>query len=223
MREDRNPVPVETQLVLVTPVIGDPSEFLPVLSAALAAGPVAAVIARFEASDERTLVNRIKELAPRVQAGGAALMVEAPVEAVTRGGADGAHLVYQADALAEAVARLAPQRMVGVAGLKSKDDAMAAGEAGADYVMFGEPAVSRHAEKNGVVPPFHAVVERVAWWAEVFQVPVVGFAPDIPSVAALAGVHADFVALGSPVWEHPSGVAAAVTEALGLIRSGIAA
>jgi len=46
MREDRNPVPVETQLVLVTPVIGDPSEFLPVLSAALAglAGGTKAIV-----------------------------------------------------------------------------------------------------------------------------------------------------------------------------------
>jgi thiamine-phosphate pyrophosphorylase len=217
MREDRNPAPVVTQLVLVTPVLGDPAAFLPALSAALGAGPVAAVIARFEASDERTLVNRIKELAPKVQAGGAALMVEGPVEAAVRGGADGVHLVYEPEALAEAVSRLAPQRMVGVAGLKSKDDAMAAGEAGADYVMFGEPAVSRHVEKNGVVPPFHAVVERVAWWAEVFEVPVVGHAPDIAGAAVLARVHADFVALGAPVWDHAGGPAAAVAEALALI------
>ncbi|MGU9979045.1 thiamine phosphate synthase [Phreatobacter sp. HK31-P] len=223
MREDRNPAPVVTQLVLVTPVLGDPADFLPALSAALAAGPVAAVIARFEASDERTLVNRIKELASTVQAGGAALMVEGPVEAVVRGGADGIHLVYQPELLSEAVSRLAPQRMVGVAGLKSKDDAMASGEAGADYVMFGEPAVSRHAEKNGVVPPFHAVVERVAWWAEVFEVPVVGHTPDIAGAAALAKVHADFVALGAPVWDHPEGPAAAVAEALARIKSGPAA
>ena len=94
---------------------------------------------------------------------------------------------------------------------------MAAGEAGADYVMFGEPAVSRHVEKNGVVPPFHAVVERVAWWAEVFEVPVVGHAPDIAGAAALAKVHADFVALGAPVWDHAGGPAAAVAEALALI------
>jgi thiamine-phosphate pyrophosphorylase len=220
MREDRNPAPVVTQLVLVTPVLGDSAEFLPALSAALAAGPVAAVIARFEASDERTLVNRIKDLAPRVQAGSAALMVEGPVEAVVRGGADGIHLVYEPDALAEAVSRLAPQRMVGVAGLKSKDDAMAAGEAGADYVMFGEPAVSRHAEKNGVVPPFHAVVERVAWWAEVFEVPVVGYAPDIEGAAALAKVNADFVALGAPVWDHAEGPAVAVARALALMAPG---
>lgn len=223
MRDSRNPDPVETQLVLVTPLLEDPEGFVPILAGALAAGPVAAVIARFAPCDERTLVNRIKVLAPAAQKGGAALMAEASVDAVARGGADGIHLRFQAETLAEAVSRLAPQRMVGVGGLKSKDDAMAAGEAGADYVMFGEAQSSRYAEKDGVLPPFHAVVERVAWWAEVFQVPVVGFAPDIAGVEALARARADFVALGEPVWDHPEGPAAAVGAALALIRAGAAA
>lgn len=223
MRDSRNPDPVETQLILVTPHLEDPEGFVPILAGALAGGPVAAVIARFAACDERTLVNRIKTLAPVAQAAGAALMAEASVEAVARGGADGIHLRYQAETLAEAVARLAPQRMVGVGGLRSKDDAMAAGEAGADYVMFGEAQVSRYAEKDGVLPPFHAVVERVAWWAEVFQVPVVGFAPDLAGVEALSRVRADFVALDAPVWDHGAGPAAAVAEALALIRAGTVA
>lgn len=223
MRDSRTPDPVETQLVLVTPVLDDPEDFASVLAKALAVGPVAAVIGRFAACDERTLVNRIKVLTPVAQKGGAAFMAEAPAEAVTRGGADGIHLLYQAEAVAEAVARLSPQRMVGVGGLKSKDDAMAAGEAGADYVMFGEPQSSRYAEKDGVLPPFHAVVERVAWWAEVFQVPAVGFAPDLAGTEALARVRADFVALAGPVWDHPAGPAAAVAEALALARAGAAA
>jgi thiamine-phosphate pyrophosphorylase len=223
MRDSRTPDPVDTQLVLVTPLLEDPEAFLPVLAGALAAGAVAAVVGRFAPCDERTLVNRIKALAPVVQKAGAAFMAEAPVEAVMRGGADGIHLVYAAEAVAEAVSRLAPQRMVGVGGLKSKDDAMAAGEAGADYVMFGEAQVSRYAEKDGVLPPFHAVVERVAWWAEVFQVPVVGFAPDVAGAEALARARADFVALGQPVWDHPEGPAAAVAAALALMRAGAAA
>ena len=41
---------------------------------------------------------------------------------------------------------------------------MLAAEAGADYVMFGEP------DENGARPAFAAVEERVAWWAEVFEI-----------------------------------------------------
>ena len=47
---------------------------------------------------------------------------------------------------------------------------MLAAEAGADYVMFGEPDAAGHR------PSFEAIAERVAWWAEVFEPPCVGFA-----------------------------------------------
>lgn len=223
MPNDRSTEAAPTQLVLVTPVIADPAGFAESLGAALSGGGVAAVIARFEPADDRTLINRVKALAPVVQGAGAALMVEASVEVATRAGADGIHLPFAPDAVGDAVSRLAPQRMVGVGGLRSRDDAMAAGEAGADYVMFGEPIVSRHAEKNGQLPPFAAVVERVGWWAELFEVPVVGLAQDIAGVAALTQVGADFAALGDPVWSHPQGPAAAVAEARAQIAAGITA
>lgn len=213
----------ETQLVLVTPLIEAPEAFLPALEAALAAGPVAAVVARLAAPDDRASVNVVKVLARVVQAAGSALLIEGAIDAVARGGADGLHLVYDEARVAEAIERLAPERMVGVAGLKSRDDAMSAGEKGCDYVMFGEPMVSRYADKNGVLPPFAAVVERVSWWAEVFQIPVVGFSPDIAGAGVLARVHADFVALGDAVWAHPDGPAKAVAAALAELRGGAAA
>ncbi len=223
MPDHRSSDAAPTQLVLVTPVITDPASFSEALGAALSAGGVAAVIARFAPADDRTLVNRVKALAPLVQGAGAALMVDAAVEVATRAGADGIHLAFAPDAVGDAVSRLAPQRMVGVGGLRSRDDAMAAGEAGADYVLFGEPIVSRHAEKNGQMPPFAAVVERVGWWAELFEVPVVGLAQDIAGVAALARVRADFAALGDPVWSHPDGPAAAVAAARALLAAETAA
>ncbi|QCI69351.1 thiamine phosphate synthase [Phreatobacter stygius] len=211
---------VETQLVLVTPPIAAPEAFLPALEAALAGGPVAAVIARLATPDDRASVNVVKTLARLVQAKGCALMVEGAIDTVARGGADGLHLIFDEARVTEAIERLAPDRMVGVAGLKSRDDAMSAGEKGCDYVMFGEPMVSRHAEKNGVLPPFAAVVERVGWWAEVFQIPVVGFSPDIAGAGALAQVNADFVALGDAVWAHPDGPTKAVAAALAALRQG---
>lgn len=212
----RNPEPSQsqTQLVLVTPVIEAADAFAAVLDGALSAGPVAAVIARLGEADERAQVNAVKILAPVVQKHGTALIVEASAAVAARGGADGCHLQFESQRLADAVASLSPQRMVGVGGLKSRDDAMEAGDRGADYVMFGEPIMSRHAEKNGQLPPFHAVVERVGWWAELFEVPVIGFAPDMEGAAALAAVSADFVALSDPVWNHAGGPNSGVAEAL---------
>ncbi|HEY4819975.1 MAG TPA: thiamine phosphate synthase, partial [Xanthobacteraceae bacterium] len=62
------------------------------LAAALAAGDIAAVLLRLAAADERTLINRIKEIAPAVQEHGAALLLDGRPELVARSGADGVHL-----------------------------------------------------------------------------------------------------------------------------------
>ena len=213
---------VETQLVLVTPPVEGPEAILPPLQEALAGGPVAAVILRLAAPGDRASVNIVKAFAKVIQPAGAALMVEGAIDAVARGGADGLHMAFDEPRLTEAVERLKPERMVGVAGLKSRDDAMSAGERGCDYVMFGDPMVSRQPEKNGALPPFPAVVERVAWWADLFEIPVVGFAPDIDAAARLAAVRADFVALGDAVWDHPAGPGQAVALALTACRQGSA-
>ena len=59
-------------------------------------------------------------------------------EIVARAGADGAHLTGIDDFNA-ALATLKPERIAGCGGLATRHDAMLAAEAGADYVMFGEP------------------------------------------------------------------------------------
>ena len=104
--------------------------------------------------------------------------------------------------LAEALASLHPARIVGAGGLRSRDDAMAAGEAGADYVMFGEP------RRDGFTPPLAETVERTAWWAEIFETPCVAFAGALDAVAPLTAAGADFVALGDAIWLAPSAAAA---------------
>ena len=46
-------------------------------------------------------------------------------------------------------------------------------------------------------PSFDAIVERVAWWSEVFEVPCIGFAQTLDEVEPLGpGAGADFVAVG---------------------------
>jgi thiamine-phosphate pyrophosphorylase len=84
---------------------------------------------------------------------------------------------------------------------------MEAGEAGADYVLFGEPG------PDGLPPPLESVVDQAHWWAEIFEMPCIAVAPSLDALKAVAGTGAEFVALGDLVWHHPAGPGAAVTAA----------
>jgi thiamine-phosphate pyrophosphorylase len=204
-RSDKSLARAAPRLYLVTPPIDDAAAWADDLAAALGAADVAAVLLRLAAGDERTLINRIKMLGPIVQDRGVALLLDGHVDIVARAGVDGAHL-SGIDAFQSALATLKP-RIAGCDGLNTRHDAMLAAESGADYVMFGEP------EPDGLRPTFEAVIERVAWWAEVFEAPCVGFAASLDEVEALAQAGADFVAVGDFAWNDARGVAAAVMEA----------
>lgn len=205
------------RLYLVTPILEDAAAFALRLAEACAAGEVAAVLARFAPADERTLINHVKALAPLVQEAGAALVIGLTGEVdhatiATRGGADGVHLAGL-PLLRPLRERLKAERIVGVGTIRTKDDAMTAGEAGADYIMFGEP------RPDGSLPALESVAERAAWWAEIFETPCVAYAPGLEAVATLAATGAEFVALGDAVWNHAEGAAAAVQRALDAIAS----
>ena len=85
----QRPVP---RLYLATPDMDDPSQLVATLPALLAAADVAAVLVRLKQIDQRTMIARIKALAPVIQDAGAALLLDGHVELVARAGADGAHL-----------------------------------------------------------------------------------------------------------------------------------
>jgi thiamine-phosphate pyrophosphorylase len=106
------------------------------------------------------------------------------------------------DDVVAALGHLKPDWIVGAGGLASRHDAMSAAEGGVDYVMFGEP------DEHGQRPSFDAVIERVSWWAEVFEAPCVAYAASIDEVAPLVTAGADFIALGDWIWRDPSCVAA---------------
>ena len=202
---------IRARLYLVTPHLRAASDVLPGLESALAAGDVACLLLRLHGLPEREAKQLVREVARIVQGNGTALLLEDPRMAA-RTGADGVHIRDSGDALAAALDSLKPERIVGVGGLASRDAAMRAGEAGADYVMFGEP------EAGGDHAAPENTLERVAWWAEIFNVPCIGFAGALGEVEPLASAGADFVALGDAVWGDPRGAAAAVAEANGALR-----
>jgi thiamine-phosphate pyrophosphorylase len=198
-----------TRLYLITPPIEDARLFAADLKSALAAADVAAVLLRFAGPEEvQNWREPVATLAPVVQTRGAALLLDGRPELAGRLGADGAHLTG-ADALQHAIGSLKPQRIAGAGGLKTRHDAMIAGESGADYVMFGEP------DAAGRRLAFPAIIERVAWWAELFEPACVGYAASFEEVGPLVAAGADFVALGDLVWS--GGAAAAVRTAAAAI------
>jgi thiamine-phosphate pyrophosphorylase len=194
------------RLYLLTPMVSDPATLSGALAEIIRAVDVAAVLLRLRDADERSLINRVKAVAAGVQAAGAALIVAGRPDIVARAGADGAHLVGP-DALQAAIATLKPNYIAGAGGLRSRHDAMVAAEAGADYVMFGEPDAAGHH------PSRDAVIDRVAWWAEVFEIPCVGYAATFHDIDALAAAGADFVAVGDALFENSRGPEAAAAEA----------
>ncbi len=201
-------VPPRRRLYLVTPPLGDPAAFLRDIEAALTAGDIAAILLCLEQSDESALVNRAKAVAASIQRRDIALLLDGHPELAASAGADGAHLTG-IEALTAALGMLKPDRIAGAGGLRSRHDAMLAGEAGADYVMFGDP------DRRGSRPPFDALEERLHWWSELFEAPCVGYAASLDEVAPLAQAGADFVALGDWLWTQAKVPAAVIAEATG--------
>ncbi|MGA2895698.1 MAG: thiamine phosphate synthase [Xanthobacteraceae bacterium] len=191
------------RLYLTTPLLDDAAGFARELEAALDSADIAAVLLRLAEADERTLINRAKSVATLVQRRDVALLLDNRPELVARVGADGAHLTG-VETFAAAVALLKPDRIAGCGGLRSRHDAMLAAETGADYVMFGEP------DRAGRRAPAEEVEERLAWWAELVELPCVGYAANRDEVKALAQIGVDFIALGEWIWTEPEGAAATV-------------
>ena len=179
-----------TRLMLVTPPVADAEAMAFRLMQAMAGGDIACILLRLSPGDDRSRIERVKRLAGPVQGNGVALVVEDNAMVAARGGADGVHLTGGPAAIAEARSSLKGERIIGAGGLRARHDAMDVGEAGVDYVMFGEPRA------DGSLPPLPAVIERAGWWAEIFETPCVAYAPDADSVAALVETGAEFVALG---------------------------
>jgi thiamine-phosphate pyrophosphorylase len=204
------------RVYLATPVIDDPSSLLATLPGLLAGADVAAVLLRLALTDQRSLIGRVKVLAPAIQNAGSALLLDGHPELVARAGADGAHL-DGVEAMQECLPHLKPDRIAGVGGLSTRHDSMLAGEAGADYVLFGEP------DKDGQRPSVDAIAERLNWWAELFEPPCVGYATSCDEAYEFAAAGADFVLVGDFIWADPRGPAAALSDAAAAVSRGYAA
>ena len=186
---------------LVTPPLtaATAPAFARVFAEVLAAAPIASVLVRL---GDRRRRRGEGDRGPAPQGGGVRrLRLDSgrrPPPRRARLGADGAHVEGVGEALDEALESLKPERIVGVGALRMRDDAMSAGEKGADYVMFGEP--------RGAIPPMalELLLERVGWWAEISKRPASLTPSRSRPRAASPRAGADFVAVEDAIWSAPS-------------------
>lgn len=171
------------------------------LAAALAAGDIASVVVAGRDENDVRAAD-IQALLKQAQTAGAAALLRDDARLARTLKADGVHLSVDgegAKGYGEAREIVGRGLIVGVDAGRSRHDAMVSGEAGADYVAFGIPDRVGDREKAHL-----RRCELVAWWAEVFEIPVVAFdVVDAAEAAALAAAGADFIAVTLPVREPP--------------------
>ena len=192
------------RLYLITPVSAGP-HFADDLARALDAGDVAAVQLRLKSADDDTWKRAIDTLRPVTQSRGVAFLLNDRAGLAAGTGCDGAH-VGQTDTPAAQARLLLPGLILGVTCHDSRDLAMQAGEAGADYVAFGAffPTPTKDASTQ-------ASPDLLEWWSELMELPSVaigGITPD--NCAPLVQAGASFLAVVGAVWGHPGGPASGV-------------
>jgi thiamine-phosphate pyrophosphorylase len=197
------------RLYLITPpAIPDLAAFARDLEAALDAGDVAALQIRLKDADDAAVLAAVAALKPVAQARGVAVILNDRPDLAARSGCDGVHLGQADGSVGAARTMMGRDAMIGVTCHDSRELAMDAAEAGADYVAFG--AFFPTTTKATVHRPDP---EILTIWQETVEIPCVAIGGIMAATAGkLARAGADFVAVSAAVWNHPDGPAAAVRE-----------
>jgi thiamine-phosphate pyrophosphorylase len=197
-----DPAEAGCQLLLIGPPSYHPARLAEQLDAALAVGGIAGFVLPVDRAgqEQRSLIAQLAPVRAVCAERGTAFLVRDHGGLALEIGADGVHLGSAAEVQA-ARAALGSERILGVSCGRSRDAAMVAGEAGADYVGFGDLGQR----------PGHDLYELLEWWSGLFVLPCLAeAATTVEDCAALARAGADFVSAGASIWTDPAGAAAAV-------------
>ena len=209
----------DCRLYLITPpAIDDLAGFGRALAEALEGGDVGAVQLRLKDAHEDAIEAAVRAIQPLLRPRGAPLILNDRPDLAARFGCDGVHVGQEDAPYAEARRAIGPERIVGVTCHDSRHLAMAASEAGADYVAFGAffPTTTKDAKTR-------AEIEILEIWQEMMVTPCVAIGGITPAnCRPLAAAGADFIAAASAVWTHPEGTGAAVAAFNAEIAAGLA-
>jgi thiamine-phosphate pyrophosphorylase len=195
------------RLYLITPPrIDDLAAFAAELDSALAAGDVAAVQLRLKDAPRPTIEAAVTALRRLTQSRDIALILNDRPDLAAELDCDGVHIGQSDMPYAQARRLMGAGRIIGVTCHDSRDLAMEAAEAGADYVAFGaffatETKATTHRPD----------LEILSIWQETMLTPCVAIGGiTVENCRPLVTTGADFLAVSAGVWRHPDGPAAAV-------------
>jgi thiamine-phosphate pyrophosphorylase len=197
-----------TRLYLITPPALDPDWFAKELEQALAGGDVACLQLRLKDIDDAAIRRATRILKPIAQARDVAFIMNDRPDLAAELDCDGVHVGEEDMPYAEARRLLGPDHIVGVTCGASRNRAIAAAEAGADYVAFGAffPSTTKAAKHR-------ADPELIRDWSETTVVPccaIGGITQE--NCGPLVEAGADFLAVIGAIWSYPKGPRAAVAE-----------
>jgi thiamine-phosphate pyrophosphorylase len=196
-----------TRLYLISPErLEHPSIFADNLRAALDGGDVAAFQLRLKDVADDAIARAADTLRPICQQRDVAFILNDRPDLAAKLDCDGVHIGQGDMSYAEARRIVGPQRQIGVTCQASRDLAMTAGEAGADYVAFG--AFFPSSTKTVTTP---ASLEIIEWWSQLFEIPCVAIGGiTVENCQQVIAAGADFLAVAGGVWNHKDGPEAAV-------------
>jgi thiamine-phosphate pyrophosphorylase len=194
------------RLYLITPPQLAVEAFADDLAAALDGGDVACVQLRLKETEDSLIRAAAEMLMPVCHAREVAFIVNDRPDIAADCGADGAHIGADDTDYADARQVLGDDAILGVSCYDSRDAAVEAGDAGANYVAFGAffPTQSK-------TPRARATAEILDWWHELTVVQCVAIGGiTAENCAPLVRAGADFLAVIAAVWDYPQGPAAGV-------------
>ena len=198
-----------TRLYLITPPALDPDRFAKELEEALAGGDVACLQMRLKDVKDDTVRRAAKILKPIAQERNVAFIMNDRPDLAAELACDGVHVGEEDMPYAEARRLMGPDRVVGVTCGASRDRAITAAEAGADYVAFGAffPSMTKTTTKH------RADAELLRDWSETTVVPCCAIGGITQqNCGPLVEAGADFLAVIGAIWSHPKGPRVAVAE-----------
>jgi thiamine-phosphate pyrophosphorylase len=198
-----------TRLYLITPPALNLDQFAKELEEALAGGDVASLQLRLKDCDDDAVRRATRVLKPIAQDRGVAFIMNDRPDLAAELDCDGVHVGEEDAPYAEARRLLGPDRIVGVTCGASRDRAITAAEAGADYIAFGAffASPTKTATKHRADP------ELIRDWSETTVVPCCAIGGITQAnCGPLVEAGADFLAVISAIWSHPKGPRAAVRE-----------
>jgi thiamine-phosphate pyrophosphorylase len=187
-------------LIGPTPI---PPNFHTTLADALQGGDVAALRLDAGTQEDAPFLATLDPIRRIAHANGVAVILHNRPDLAARAACDGAHL--DGNLPTTGVRKSLGDLQLGISCGLSRDLAMQAGEAGADYVAFGP------CDAPSPDPEDEAIADLIAWWVELMELPAVAEGGiTLENCTPLLQAGADFLAVDHAVWAHPTGAKDAV-------------